>query len=237
MSSITTILNPMAYLAEPIGHEYAVIVLNQPIEIPCFDALWENARFRIAADGAINKIASLGDKVYVIGDFDSVNKEQTNSPLIEMIYEPCQDRTDFQKSLHWLVEDCKFDGPVFAVGAIDGRFDHTAMALNTLYLFRSVRMYLLNKSSLVTLLGPGCYEFITLAYDASTTCGLIPFPNSCVVTTNGLKWDLSEATLELGSTISTSNLIINANSICIKIHKGYCIWTIENPFSRNTSAN
>jgi len=70
------------------------------------------------------------------------------------------------------------------------------------------RIVLLGNGNLAFLLSRGRHRFVAAAAEGPT-CGLIPLNGPCrSVTTTGLKWNLSNGTLEMASFISTSNSLV-----------------------------
>lgn len=82
--------------------------------------------------------------------------------------------------------------------------DQTLSNINQLYCHAAERkLYWLSTQNLVTILSAGKHA---IHVDSGVKCGLIPVGGRVEnVTTEGLKWDMSEQCLEYGGLVSSSN--------------------------------
>lgn len=87
---------------------------------------------------------------------------------------------------------------VINIMEFSGRIDHILSQVNTLYkahsFLRGIDVYLMTKNSLAWLLTPGKHTFnVQPEYVREQRwCSYVPFSGKTLVTTVGLKWDLSE---------------------------------------------
>lgn len=212
------------------SEDFAVIVLNRAISIPVelVKSCWQSASVRLLADGGANRWYTflLNNCVhgelkwpdYITGDFDSIREEtmtyfQNNSPSTKVVSTPDQAETDFTKSLRVLksplaslnVKD------IVVLQEFSGRLDQIMGNINTLHKCEQIidnsRLFLLSSNSMTWLLKPGQHS-IKIPKDLLEQhrwCSLLPIGGKSVVTTDGLKWNLSSGLLSFGGMVSSSN--------------------------------
>lgn len=227
----------------------AVIVLNRPISLPIalVKSLWQSAALRSLVDGGANhwyrflkENCSDGELAwpdYISGDFDSINQKtltyfKENNPNVEIVATPRQNETDFTKALVILEPELtkKHIDEIVVLQEFSGRFDQIMANINTLYKYGSSMMnpklYLLSSTSMTWLLRPG-ENFIRIPnylFDQQRWCSLLPIGEKAVVTTDGLKWDLSESVLNFGGLVSSSNTY---SKMLVKIvTDNYIVWSM-----------
>ncbi|RWS30060.1 thiamine pyrophosphokinase 1-like protein [Leptotrombidium deliense] len=184
----------------------------------------------------------------VCGDFDSIKptvleyyKQQKNVKVIET---PDQDDTDFTKAVKELLTEVKDKGikldRIIVFWSTSGRFDHIMSIIHTLYLMlnvTSIPLFLYNvNTSLSWVLKPGLHTIESNAH--SSWCALMPIGEPCVVTSQGLRWNLSEHKLAFGSLISTSNEFDFKNSEKVKIKTDKALmWSMDTSNNLNLNKN
>ena len=98
---------------------------------------------------------------------------------------------------------------IFAFVETSGRLDQVMANLETLFLAPAILskpVYLISSLSISWLLPAGHHQIKSAGFVTETTnCGLIPLDGRAVVTTEGLKWNLTEGVLRFGELVSTSN--------------------------------
>lgn len=164
----------------------------------------------IAADGAANHLIKIGIKPYcVVGDLDSV--EASILDKIETHYHYNQDFCDFEKTLEYATSKNLL--PCIILGMSGGCLDHV---LNNINIFM--------KSNNV-FYAPPLYGFILNESDnrsfdlaLNTKLSILGIP-SANVTTKGLRWNLSRASLSFPGMTSCLNQTIE-KSIQITVHEG-----------------
>ncbi|MEW5883801.1 MAG: thiamine diphosphokinase [Armatimonadota bacterium] len=162
----------------------------------------------IAADGGAKTLLSLGIQPHVvIGDFDSLN-DSTRAALTtkEVIHDPDQDATDFEKALGHAVRNLGARRLV-VLGAEGDEPDHLLAALSAA-LAKSEHAdirFVLRRSIVHVVRGPVKRTFATFN---GARVSLIPLVPTDVRETDGLEWDIDATHLSLGDLISISNRAI-----------------------------
>lgn len=153
-----------------------------------------------------------------MGDLDSVT-DQVRAHYerlgVNIVEKSSQDSNDFHKSL--VVADTAASAtaqtnlplqlPLVVLGGMYGRMDQTLGNINQLYCRATSgaerEIYWLSSRNLLTILSAGKHA---IHVAAGLKCGLIPVGGAVhSVTTEGLKWDMSEECLEYGGLVSSSN--------------------------------
>ncbi|KAI0376327.1 thiamine pyrophosphokinase [Hypomontagnella monticulosa] len=182
--SVHTEWHPVRQLLHYPGHDFALIILNQPIkDEKLFRDLWSIAKPRVAADGGANEIYHLNKKSVsttgdgssfggeyvnldtIIGDLDSLSDETKNffttrPANCTIIREADQYSTDFAKAVKFVRNE--FPGrDIVCMGGLGGRVDQGLSQLHHLYLFQASptyadgKMFFLSGESLSFLLKAG----------------------------------------------------------------------------------
>ncbi|KAL6262291.1 hypothetical protein P5V15_007385 [Pogonomyrmex californicus] len=195
---------------------------------------WQKARITVTVDGGTHRwlkylemqgIDILNDRHeqyipdLITGDLDSclpsiIEKlEKIGSTIIKT---PDQYHTDFTKALLQVACYTKKHninlGKIYVLAETSGRFDHIIGNINTLYksdnLVGNIQVIQVASNSLTWLLKPGLHNIHIpeILVQRKSWCGLLPIgcPVNCISTT-GLKWNLSNTTMQFGGLVSTSN--------------------------------
>jgi thiamine pyrophosphokinase len=152
---------------------YAIIILNQPINIKGLNAVLPSASLLVCADGGGDRFhsyytsSSLDHNIRlpdaIIGDLDSLSDEASSfyqSKCVNIIHDPDQYSTDFTKCLKYLRKtwneshgsEARLD--VLALGGLGGRVDQGFSQIHHLYMAQNDtcllygRLYLLSEQSL-----------------------------------------------------------------------------------------
>ena len=168
---------------------------------------------KIAADGSANTL--IKNNIipnYIIGDLDSFNIEYL-PPMTQLINILDQSQYDFEKCLEFAISNnCR---RILLIGMNGGALDHT---LNNWSIF-------IKYSADVELFSYACGQIgtlitndITFGAEVGEIISIIPFPNA-ILTTDGLKWNLTNTTLEFGKFEGARNEAIN-KKVTIKLHLG-----------------
>lgn len=162
---------PIKYLQEESqkfkDENYAIVVLNRPINVAKFPELWNKgeiysihfilfktlssaATIRQCVDGGLNRFIEYKEKCtellkppYLIsGDFDSCSlksMEYAKSEKCKIVETPDQNETDFTKALHALAPELEQMeiNSVLVVCDSSGRLDQIMANINTLFKSRS----------------------------------------------------------------------------------------------------
>jgi thiamine pyrophosphokinase len=215
--------------------DFNLIILNRPISNPDrLIRLWSKAKIKVCADGGSNVLYKLNKSLipdFVIGDFDSLLLEShvyyraRNTKFINITD---QDTTDLQKCIKYLLETEKGYQTSVIINAFGGRLDHIMGNINSVFLYKEcMKLFLLDEENLTFLLSKGRNDIEIDRKLEGPECGIIPFKNTAIVSSTGLKWDLSLAELSFGQLISTSNLVLE-DRVQLTVHRGdYVLWNIK----------
>jgi thiamine pyrophosphokinase len=180
--------------------ETASLVLNGDLDLVWISYVLLGKSNIYCTDGAYDKIRVLQkfgsfNIEAVIGDMDSI-RSPSDAKLIKM---PDQDYTDFEKALQYL---SKAFQNIDIYGASGKEMDHFLGNLSAAKKYK-------DKLQLKFLEHDYCYFFMGKDMQFDTRKGkaisILPFPKVESITTEGLEYELKEATLELGNLISVRN--------------------------------
>jgi len=228
-----------------------VCVLNQPVVNPSvLIKLWNKAQYRVTVDGGTSiwsaivnnteEKISVENPDLITGDFDSANQAHVKHFQglgTKVVETPDQDQTDFTKCLEQLSLLAKSDSKLAKVEAViafvetSGRLDQVMANIQTLFLaekFLHWPVYLVSSCSISWLLGVGQHKIKCGGLvDSGSHCGLIPLDGQAIVTTCGLKWNLSSGRLKFGDLVSTSNgFDTSKNEVIVNTDKSL-LWTMD----------
>jgi len=177
----------------------------------------------VAADSGYDLAVSEGLAVDVlIGDMDSITAENVPSHVIVERHPPDKDKTDLELALERVAAERP--ARIVVVGGSGGRLDHE---LATAGLLTSRRWDDIGEIDWVTTRG---WAYVvrghrTIHGDVGATIGLIPMGGPALgVSTRGLKWELSGAVLDHGTTWGVSNVFV-APVADIKVNEG-CVLAV-----------
>ena len=161
----------------------------------------------VCADGGANAAARAGIRPdLIIGDLDSVTPATLRTfrsvPIRRLVD---QNSTDLEKAIRWLLR--KGIRTISIVGATGGRLDHVAGNLHVIGKFsRRADLQIVEEHGTLVAVGKS-REF---PYPRGSTLSLIPLSRCSGITTRGLRWELRNATLELGRRDGTSNVVVSS---------------------------
>jgi len=195
-------------MIEPLQICKSVVVLNGDLSgwLDSFQGLPI-----VAADGAANKLHAINiTPDFIVGDFDSITVEPSTST--KLIRQTDQDTTDFEKSLALLAGNDLL--PAIVLGVFGSELDHS---LHNLQLSSNYpgKLLLRNQYGYGLFLESTKVEF-TMVPNANIS--ILPFPQA-LVSTEGLRWDLSNALLEQGGSTSVRNQAVTTQ-VSIEIVDG-----------------
>lgn len=169
----------------------------------------------VAADGGANTALRHGIRPHVIiGDLDSITPASRKffaSSLIIQVKR--QDNTDLEKALDYLKARKIKEASI--LGATGRRIDFTLANLSSIWNYASAMR--------LTVIGDGWYAVpvvsrTTIAAKPGTTVSLIPFGRCTGITLKGLKYPLSEATMNVGD-IGVSN-VVSRSPFSVTVRRG-----------------
>ncbi len=179
----------------------------------------------VAADKgleALNKINVMPN--YIIGDFDSVNKTTLNqyeNKNIEITYlKPEKDFTDTHMAIKLAIE--KRAKHITIIGATGTRMDHTLANIHALNetLQNNVPTEIINENNIIMLINKKAKLIKNTNYKYVS---IIPLTTKITgVTLKGFKYNIENATINLGESIGVSNEQIEQEAL-IEIKEGIAI--------------
>jgi thiamine pyrophosphokinase len=160
--------------------------------------------FIIVLDKAIYRVLEKGIKVDVLlGDFDSgidIEKLKQDQYPIEIVFTPDQEKTDLEKGIEYLIELGHHAANI--IWATGLRADHTLNNLSSLAKFKArITLVMHDDWSKIFCLKNEFEQW----YPADTNISLMPVSPVTGVITSGLKYNLENEDLELGTRTSSSN--------------------------------
>lgn len=181
-----------------------VLFLNGTINLDfCVEYLHSNYADidMICTDGAYDKLKddsriSLGK---VIGDFDSISDIDISNDLF--IYNRCQDTTDFEKALEYIVSQDISE--IIVMGSSEGEMDHFLSNISTAIKYQNtVKIKFIDENAQYFLIP----KKFSISGVQDRTISVIPMPIATDVYYKGLKYGLSGQDLEFGRMIGSRNL-------------------------------
>ncbi|KAL4268579.1 Thiamine pyrophosphokinase [Pleurotus pulmonarius] len=229
----------------PQESKYALIILNQPFSTPLFLQLWDASKWRCCADGGANRLYDLEGIVdkrecflpdLIKGDLDSARPEVLEyygSKDVPVVHDRDQDSTDLMKCVAALTElenreNVQYD--LIILGGLSGRLDQTIHTLSYLHKLRKHRnrVFAVTDESVGWVLDTGEHT-IEIEHNAlGPTCGLLPVGiGGTILSTRGLRWNLSNTPSSFDGMVSTSNhLVPGCDQVWVKTSKPLW-WTAE----------
>ncbi|KAF8807026.1 thiamine pyrophosphokinase Thi80 [Phlegmacium glaucopus] len=228
------------------SHHHALIILNQPFCLPLLLRLWHSSQWRCCADGGANRLfdsfrtSEERNKYFpdlIKGDLDSIRpqvREYYSSYGVPVSHDNDQDSTDLMKCIASLRDKEVFQGSpqydIILLGGLSGRLDQTVHTLSYLHKLRKDRnrVFAITDDNVGWVLDSGEHE-IEIDHDIlGQTCGLLPVGIDCtILSTSGLKWNLTEHPSSFDGLVSTSNHLVPTEPVVwIKTTKPIW-WTVE----------
>lgn len=189
--------------------------------------LIKNTTNLICCDGAVNKLERLGKLPdFIIGDCDSIADNLFEIYRDKIITIEEQDTNDLTKAINFAKNQLKLDN-IIILGATGIREDHTLANISLLLEYSKI----VNKVILISDYGVFnvCFDKIELAVIIGQQVSLFAISNNTIVSTDGLKWELDNFTLNswyrgtLNQAITTSITIKSSEPMLI-----YRSFTVRN---------
>ncbi|MBW0494607.1 hypothetical protein O181_034322 [Austropuccinia psidii MF-1] len=191
---------------------------------------------------------------YIKGDLDSiqhcVKAHYESFGSCKVLHDSNQNSTDLGKCLELVEEFCPAGQTLIIHGGLTGRLDQTIHTLHTLLMLQSdppasVEGYKFPKPrgetwvvdtdarSMACALRPQvkhCLSVPKSRKQECLTCGILPIGvAAAVVTTRGLRWNLTNTEVSMMGLLSTSNQVLEDTEIVEIITNQPVIWTMEIP--------
>ncbi|KAF9649868.1 thiamine pyrophosphokinase [Thelephora ganbajun] len=226
----------------------ALIILNQPFSLGLLWRLWKVSSWKACADGGANRLYDLfsGEledlRIRFIpdlikGDFDSIRddvKEYYLSKGAAVIQDGDQCSTDLMKCVSSLSDlESQTDGvqhDVVILGGLSGRLDQTVHTLSYLHKLRKLResVFVITDDNVAWVLDSGEHEISIDHKTLGQTCGLLPVGvSSTILTTRGLRWNLTDHPSHFDGMVSTSNHLVPEEPIVYIKTTEPIWWTAE----------
>lgn len=197
----------------------AVICLNGEIpEQEVFSDL--NGVPLIAADGAYNRLFSIGiHPQAIVGDMDSVT-EKHDSELTKFIEIADQNTNDFEKCMHY-VAGLGYKN-ILIIGFTGGLLEHTVNNISIIIKFANefnITVYHQHRY---------CYyitDDIKLNLEKNEIVSLIPY-TSAKSKTSGLNWELNNEELAMGKREGARNIAVS-ETVTIELYSGSYLLFID----------
>ena len=173
-----------------------VFAAGEPPSRELAAALHERADLVVAADSGADRALALGiTPDVVVGDLDSLSgAARARIPADRLLEDAIGDRTDLEKAVAFAIDRGATAIEIACAGG--GRADHALGNLSVLRTFRGRAQIALIDDLFATRL-VGDTERIDAA--PGTVISLVALGACAGVTTSGLRWDLSDATLTFGT--------------------------------------
>ncbi|KAJ3572407.1 hypothetical protein NP233_g3106 [Leucocoprinus birnbaumii] len=225
-------------------HQYALIILNQPFSLSLLQRVWHSSSWRTCADGGANQLYDLlrrhhiDPRLYlphlIEGDLDSIRcdvKEYYTSQGVSVVQNDCQNSTDLMKCVRaieakehaelWRTKSSDDDMvssqyDIVILGGLAGRLDQTIHTLSYLHKLRRTRerVYAVTDDN--------------VGWVLDSTCGLLPVGiDETILSTTGLRWNLTDHPSSFDGLVSTSNHLVPSEPVVwVKTTKPIW-WTTE----------
>ncbi|KAI6140674.1 thiamine pyrophosphokinase [Pisolithus tinctorius] len=216
-------LNPSIPSTPPVAR--GLIILNQPFSRNLLDILWNACSWHCCADGGANRLFDLLQDDHrcsyvpnvIKGDLDSLRadvQDYYTSKGVPVVRDHDQNSTDLMKCVQSIQEKEKLENreyEIIILGGLSGRLDQTVHTLSYLHKLRRTRkkVFVVTDDNIAWVLDEGRHR-IRIDHDIlGPTCGLLPVGvESTILTTTGLRWNLTEAESSLDGLVSTSNHLV-----------------------------
>lgn len=151
-----------------------------------------------------------------------------------MIQEDDQDSTDLMKCVSSVSDlESQTGGiryEIAVLGGLSGRLDQTIHTLSYLHKLRKQResVFVITDDNIAWVLDSGEHEIHINHKALGKTCGLLPVGiGSTVLTTKGLRWNLTNHPSHFGGMVSTSNHLVPEEPIVYVKTTEPIWWTVE----------
>lgn len=206
------------------NQEAALLIANgEACNMELLGDLMEWCPLVVVLDGAIHRVLDWGIRMDVwLGDFDSGISIQEEDLIqvggVERVHRPSQDITDLQKGIEYLID--KGHKAVNIVWATGRRLDHTFHNVGVMAQYRDrISISLIDNHSRVYPL-PNTFR---KWYPKGTIISLVPAGIAQGITTQNLKYNLENGTLELPWQTGNSNEVAEDGFVEISYDAGFLL--------------
>jgi thiamine pyrophosphokinase len=205
------------------GQEPALIIANgEACSAELSGQLLEWNPLIIVLDGAVKRVLEMGIKFDVLlGDFDRLeNLEEIKASQhpLEVVHAPDQNYTDLEKAIQYLIEKKQHAANI--IWATGKRADHTVNNMMSLLKYKdAIRLVMLDDYSRIFPLA----RHFRKKYAPGTPVSLIPFGLVKGITTQGLKYNLENESLESSSRTGPCNEAIPGEWVDVRFEDGHLL--------------
>ncbi|MCE2993867.1 MAG: thiamine diphosphokinase [Alphaproteobacteria bacterium] len=157
----------------------------------------------ICLDGAIAKIPEGTHIDYIIGDFDTIERNNIDTSILDAKHIKIteQDSTDLEKGIEYALS--LGASSICIANAFGGRSDHSLYNISMLkkYSSKVETIYMTNGLEHIYYL---CNTDLSLLGTIGGSVAIIPFPSACI-SSQGLKYDMQDFAIKIGENASVSN--------------------------------
>ncbi|KAI0064781.1 thiamine pyrophosphokinase [Artomyces pyxidatus] len=218
-------------------NKLALIILNQPFSESLLERLWHASSWHCCADGGANRLHDIlrapAQRLpdLIKGDLDSLRDDVRTyyeGQGVPVVGDGDQYSTDLMKCIQSLEAKEKASGEqdshdIVFLGGLSGRLDQTIHTLSYLHKLRKSarRIYAVTDDNVGWVLDEGEHAISIPHSVLGPTCGLLPVGiESTVLSTKGLRWNLTDTLSGFDGLLSTSNhLLPEEDTVWIKTSK------------------
>jgi thiamine pyrophosphokinase len=176
----------------------------------------QSANLIVCADGGASHALKMNIKPNaIIGDFDSIlSSTRHYYSHVLQLEDPDQNSTDLEKAINYCIQQ-KMEF-VDIIGATGSRIDHSTGSLGCFKKFGdTIEIRLIDQVGLLTRIR----DSVTFTARIGEKISLIPLDQCTGITTQNLKYPLTNETLELGIREGISNEATDSE-VCIRVESG-----------------
>ena len=197
------------------------LILNGEIDVSWLEKVLLDKEDICCTDGAYNKLSKSKVNIrMVLGDFDSIEKENMLKKEVSCIYMPDQDYTDFEKAIIFLKED---HNKIVIYGASGGDVDHFLGNLSVAMKYKDEVEIIFHDSKQYYFFAKNPTE---LKGVKDKIISIIPFPELESVVSDSLQYPLNNDDLKLGCLISVRNFAVQ-DKVTISYKSGNGVIIVE----------
>ncbi|KAJ6505953.1 thiamine pyrophosphokinase Thi80 [Mycena vulgaris] len=213
----------------------ALVILNQPFSEGLLLQAVEFFTSGIAAPTEVQTVFLMSWVRHGVHcDLDSIRRDVKDfyiSHGVLVVEDPDQDSTDLMKCVSAIQNrEAEQQSDIILLGGLSGRLDQTIHTLSYLHKLRKTRkrVFAVTDDNVGWVLDTGEHTILIDHSVLGLTCGLLPVGiDSTLLTTTGLKWNLSNQRSSFDGLVSTSNhLVPTESSVWIKTSNPIW-WTAE----------
>lgn len=185
--------------------EPALIIANgEECSLELIGQLLEWQPTVMVLDGALDRVLKLNIKIDILlGDFDrlkNIEEKVAEQHPIEIVHTPDQNKTDLEKGIDYFVE--KGYPAANIVWATGLRADHSIANITNLVKFKEkINLVMWDNHSKIFPIHNSYRKW----YKKGTPISLIPVGEAKGIKTSGLKYNLNDGSLTMGSRMGNSN--------------------------------